>query len=171
MFIYLFILINKIDISSLKNAAAKKAKTLENDDSQKATENDGINAKKKIVKKTQPSNDGAESNNENEMEVIEEDKDDVVEDEDADECAKPDNENENTEAEKTDAMDTDKVADADKDDKKKIKIDDNKEKRKKFIRLWCVHCRIECATFKVNKKTKQKTDISNFFSFSQWIPI
>lgn len=152
LYVYVFVLIDEL-ISSLKNAAAKKAKTLENDDSQKLTEKDGINAKKSIVKKTMPSNsnDGAESNNENEMEVTEEDKDDVAEDEDEDagDGVKAENEIDNSETIKTDAMDIDKMADAEKDDKKKIKTDDNKEKRKKFVRLWCVHCRIECATFKV----------------------
>lgn len=54
--------------------------------------------------------------------------------------------------EKTDAtaegdeLQENKSSDAEDDDKK----GDDKEKRKKFVRLWCVHCRIESATFKVD---------------------
>lgn len=42
----------------------------------------------------------------------------------------------------------DKSTDNEGDEKKS----DDKEKRKKFVRLWCVHCRIESATFKVMTK-------------------
>lgn len=43
-----------------------------------------------------------------------------------------------------DEMTVDKSDNEDADDK-----GDDKEKRKKFVRLWCVHCRVESATFKV----------------------
>lgn len=39
--------------------------------------------------------------------------------------------------------------DIDKD--AKMKRLEEKDKRKKFVRLLCPHCRVECATFRVNK--------------------
>lgn len=48
----------------------------------------------------------------------------------------------------TDEMPVDKLSDAEDDDESKKKGDD-KENRKKFVRLFCMHCRIESATFKV----------------------
>lgn len=48
----------------------------------------------------------------------------------------------------TDEMPVDKSSDAEDDDESKKKGDD-KEKRKKFVRLFCMHCRMECASFKV----------------------
>lgn len=40
---------------------------------------------------------------------------------------------------------------SDDEDTESVKKGDDKEKRKKFVRLFCVHCRIESATFKVSK--------------------
>lgn len=48
----------------------------------------------------------------------------------------------------TDEIPVDKLSDAEDDDESKKKGDD-KENRKKFVRLFCMHCRIESATFKV----------------------
>lgn len=52
----------------------------------------------------------------------------------------------------TDEMLIDK---SDNDDDDAGKKGDDKEKRKKFVRLWCMHCRIESATFKVGKSKKK----------------
>lgn len=40
---------------------------------------------------------------------------------------------------------------SDNEDTESAKKGDDKEKRKKFVRLFCVHCRIESATFKVSE--------------------
>ncbi|XP_031632497.1 zinc finger protein on ecdysone puffs-like isoform X2 [Contarinia nasturtii] len=72
-----------------------------------------------------------------------------------------DNENENDENQVEETIDDSKLNapnEADKlpitkasdneDDKESVKKEDEKEKRKKFVRLFCPHCRIESATFK-----------------------
>lgn len=46
-----------------------------------------------------------------------------------------------------DDMKVDKTSD--NEDDENLQKDEDKEKRKKFVRLFCVHCRIESATFKV----------------------
>lgn len=38
----------------------------------------------------------------------------------------------------------------DNDKDAKMKRLEEKDKRKKFVRLLCPHCRVECATFRVN---------------------
>lgn len=50
-----------------------------------------------------------------------------------------------------DDIQMDKTSDNEDDEAMK---DDDKEKRKKFVRLFCVHCRIESATFKVRTTVK-----------------
>lgn len=63
-------------------------------------------------------------------------------------------ETESTE-EKTEAVEGDEaLVDKSTDNEDEEKKGDDKEKRKKFVRLWCVHCRIESATFKVSYETK-----------------
>lgn len=41
------------------------------------------------------------------------------------------------------------VDNADTDKDSKMKRLEEKDKRKKFVRLLCPHCRVECATFRV----------------------
>lgn len=54
-----------------------------------------------------------------------------------------------------DEAQVDKSTDNEDEDKK----GDDKEKRKKFVRLWCVHCRIESATFKVRRRRRRRRKI------------
>lgn len=82
-------------------------------------------------------------------------------------AADADNENgENKDAESGDGIAPDTteademLVDEDNGDGGSPKKDDDKEKRlKKFVRLLCVHCRIESATFKVRFKASKKCRI------------
>lgn len=108
---------------------AEKAKTDENDaksDTEKESEK-----KKSASKKSAAATDSAnESEDKKETESTEE----------------------KTEAGEGDEAHVDKSTDNEDDEKK----GDDKEKRKKFVRLWCVHCRIESATFKVRRNENIK---------------
>lgn len=66
---------------------------------------------------------------------------------------------EKSEAAEGDETHVDKSTDNEDEEKK----GDDKEKRKKFVRLWCVHCRIESATFKVRRNETYQTRIFAHF--------
>lgn len=120
----------------MKTVALKRAKITV---SSATDDKDG--AKKKTIKKaTGPGTSAA-----TELEVNNDDKEKNTVEGNG-EAPVDENEANKTVSTESNAGDADRKDDA---DKKKLKIDD-KEKRKKHVRLWCVHCRIECATFKVN---------------------
>lgn len=64
------------------------------------------------------------------------------------------------ETEADDDMHIDKTSDNEDDETK----GDDKDKRKKFVRLFCVHCRIESATFKV----RTTIELTNFPMISKY---
>lgn len=120
----------------------EKSKTEEND---ARTEDGNESEKKKPIKKATiiDSSNESEDKKDDDNEVTEEKIEDATE---------------------GDEMQVDKLSDAEDDEKK----GDDKEKRKKFVRLWCVHCRIESATFKVNayQQLKKKPRTLHFQTYS-----
>lgn len=132
----------------------KRAKAAAAETNNKSEDADGT--KKRVVKKSTNADDDATVDAE------------LAEGNDDEKCVKAEGDENNDEA--TDNKGADKAGlidsntadaerklDADKTEKKlKPKIDDKEKMRKKHVRLWCVHCRIECATFKVNSNGNPK---------------
>lgn len=110
---------------------ATEGDDIEKTDKSKAEENDAkSDNEKEPEKKKGKKSTTADSSNESEDKKETESTEDKLDESNAE----------------TNEMLVDKSSDNEDDEKK----GDEKEKRKKFVRLWCVHCRIESATFKVN---------------------
>lgn len=123
--------------STLKTAALKRVKMAISG----AVSDDIDGAKKKVIKKVAGPNAGddadLEANDDAKSENAADDNGEQAADEDMADIAGSSDLN---------AAEADRKIEI--EIKKKLRIDD-KDKRKKHVTLWCVHCRIECATFKV----------------------
>lgn len=144
----------------MKTAALKRAKLAASDLNDKSGDKDGAPKKKLVKKDSAVKATDDEANDDAEIAVN--DKSGIAVDDNGT-VANDDNIADKTNVNDSNATDADRKTDADKIEKKKLKVDD-KEKRKKHVRLWCVHCRIECATFKV--KIKEMLQLNKFIQQS-----
>lgn len=129
-----------ISFSSLKKRDAKKKVTTDGDEAEKS---------EKI--KTDDNDLKSDAENESDKKKTTKKSADSVgiENDENKECGSVDAAEVDATAEEaeTDELQVGKSSDAEDDESDKK--GDDKEKRKKFVRLFCMHCRIESATFKV----------------------
>lgn len=121
--------------SAVDDDESEKLEKSKTEDTESKSDAEKESDKKKSTKK--PSDDDNNENDENK------DADESIDD------SKTDATND------ADKLPIDKSSDAE-GDSESVKKGDDKDKRKKFVRLFCPHCRIESATFKVTKKTPKK---------------